>query len=191
MDRHDTHGDGTSPLAHNPVTSVYVSGSVRFPLGLRLYRRDDEWTPWDASVAKPWPGLQIPTANKARNRRPKQVDPVVLQEPECRARQEPFRTTMALAIDLVEETIRGRVPVGVVVFEAWYLAEDLVRVLTRRRKEWSSVLKKTRGLETASLHGRDAHGWALQRPGPHSAVADLVPLIPATAYRPVKIGEHT
>jgi hypothetical protein len=31
VDRHDNHGDGTSPLAHHPVTSFYVSGPVRFP----------------------------------------------------------------------------------------------------------------------------------------------------------------
>jgi hypothetical protein len=38
VDRHYNHSDGTYPLAHNPVTSFYVSGPVRFPLGLRLYR---------------------------------------------------------------------------------------------------------------------------------------------------------
>jgi hypothetical protein len=42
VDRHDHHGDGTYPLAQNPVTSFSVSGPVRFPLGLRLYRRDEE-----------------------------------------------------------------------------------------------------------------------------------------------------
>lgn len=44
VDRHDNHGDGTYPLAHNPVTSFYVSGPVRFPLDLRRYRRDEELT---------------------------------------------------------------------------------------------------------------------------------------------------
>jgi hypothetical protein len=83
------------------------------------------------------------------------------------------------------------VPVGVVVFDAWYLAEALVRVLARRRKDWISLLKKNRLLETASFHVRDAHGWPLKLPGPHIAVEDLVPLIPAQAYRPVTIGEHT
>jgi DDE superfamily endonuclease len=190
VDRHYNHGDGTYPLAHNPVTSLYVSGSVRFPLGLRLYRRYEELTQWEAYVAKHWPGLQIPTDKKARNRLHKQVDPVLLEDPEFRARHEQFRTKIALAIELVEEAIRCKVPFGVVVFDAWYLAEDLVRVLTRRRKDWISVLKKNRGLETASFHVRDAHGWALKLPGPHIAVEDLVPLIPATAYRPVKIGAH-
>ena len=41
VDRHDHHGDGTDPLAHHPVTSCSVSGPVRFPLGLRRYRRSE------------------------------------------------------------------------------------------------------------------------------------------------------
>src|SRR5262245_28211020 len=36
VDRHDTHGDPTYPLAPNPVTRHYVSGPVRFPVALRL-----------------------------------------------------------------------------------------------------------------------------------------------------------
>jgi hypothetical protein len=79
----------------------------------------------------------------------------------------------------------------VVVFDAWYLAEDLVRVLARRRKDWISLLKKNRLLETASVHLRDAHGWPLKLPGPQIAVEELVPLIPANAYRPIKVGAHT
>ena len=118
VDRHDNHGNGTYPLAHNPVTSFSVSGPVRFPLGLRLSRRDEELTQWEAGVAKHVPELKIPTDNKARNRLPKQVDPVWLQDPEFRARHEPFRTKIALAIELVEEAIRHKVPFGVVVFDA-------------------------------------------------------------------------
>ena len=191
VDRHYNHGDGTYPLAHNPVTSFYVSGPVRFPLGLRLYRRYEELTQWEAAVAKQFPELKIPTDKKARNRLHKQVDPVLLQAPEFRAQHEQFRTKIMLAIDLVEEAIRHKVPFGVVVFDAWYLAEDLVQVLARRRKDWISLLKKNRLLETASFHLRDANGWTMQLPGPHIAVEELVPLIPATAYRPVKVCAHT
>jgi hypothetical protein len=191
VDRHDNHRDGTYPLAHNPVTSVYISGPVRFPLGLRLYRRDEELTQWAACVAQHFPDLKIPTDTTGRHRLHKQVDPMWLQEPEFRARHEPCRTTIALALELVEEAIRHQVPVGVVVFDAWYLAEDLVRVLARRRKDWISLLTKNRLVEPASFHVRDANGGPLQLPGPHLAVEDLVPLIPAQAYRPVTIGEHT
>jgi hypothetical protein len=108
-----------------------------------------------------------------------------------RARHEPLRTTIARAIALVAEAIRGQVPCGVVVFDAWYLAEDVVQALTRRRQDWISRLNKNRRLETASLHLRDADGWALKLPGPHLAVEDLVPLIPAPASRPVTVSEHT
>jgi hypothetical protein len=94
-------------------------------------------------------------------------------------------------MELVEEAIRCKVPFGVVVFDAWYLAEDVVRVLARRRKDWISLLKKNRLLETASFQLRDANGWALKLPGPHIAVEELVPLIPAQAYRPVTVREQT
>ena len=191
VDCHDNHSDGTYPLAHNPVTSLYVSGPVRFPVGLRLYRRYEELTQWEASVAKQVPDLLIPREKKARNRLHKQVDQVWLEDPEFRARHEQFRTKIALAIDLVEEAIRSKVPFGVVVFDAWYLAEDLVRVLVRRRKDWISLLKTNRLLETASFQLRDVNGWALKLPSPHIAVEELVPLIPAQAYRAVKVGEHT
>jgi hypothetical protein len=191
VDRHDNHSDGTYPLAHNPVTSLSVSGPVRFPLGLRLYRRYEELTQWEAAVAKHFPELPIPRENKARNRLHTQVDPVLLQDPECRARHAQFQTNIALAIDLVEEAIGSKVSFGVVVFDAWYLAEDLIKVLARRRKDWISLLKKNRLLETASFQLRDVNGWAMKLPGPHIAVEDLVPLIPATAYRRIKVSEQT
>jgi hypothetical protein len=160
-------------------------------LDLRLYRRDEELTQWEACVAQHVPDLQIPTEKKARNRLHQQVDPVWLQDPECQVRHEPFRTTIALAIERVEAAIRHKVPFGVVVFDAWSLAEDVVQVLARRRKDWISLLKKNRLLETASFRLRDANGWALKRPGPHLAVEELVPLIPANAYRPVTVRAHT
>jgi hypothetical protein len=188
VDRHDNHGERTYPLAPNPVTSVYVSGPVRFAVGLRLYRRDEELTQWEASVAKYVPDLQIPTATKARNRLHKEVDPMWLQEPEFRARHEQFQTKIALAIALVEEAIRRNVLCGVGVFDAWYLAEDMVRVLARRWKDWITRLKTNRLLETASFQLRDANGWPLKLPAPHLAVEELVSLIPAHASRPVNVG---
>jgi len=92
--------------------------------------------------------------------------------PEFQARHEQCRTKIALVVELVEEAIRCKVPFGVVVFDAWYLAEDLVQVLARRRKDWISVLKKNRLLETASFHLRDANGWPLKLPGPQIAVEE-------------------
>ncbi len=158
VDRHYNHSEGTYPLANNPVTSFYVSSLVRFPVGLRLYRGYEELTQWEAAVAKYFPDLKIPTDKKGRNRLHKQVDPVLLQDPEFRARHEQFRTKIALASELGEEAIQYKVPFGVVMFDAWYLAEDLIQVFARRRKDWISVLKTNRLLETASFHRRDADG---------------------------------
>jgi hypothetical protein len=96
------------------------------------------------------------------------VDPILLQDPEIRARHEQFRTTIALAIELVEATIRHKVPFGVVVFDAWSLTQEVGQVLARRRKDRINLLTKTRRLETASFHLRDAKGWTLKLPSPPS-----------------------
>ena len=43
----------------------------------------------------------------------------------------------------------------------------------------------------ASIQRRDATGGVMKLPGPHSAVEDLGPLMPAKASRPVTVCEHT
>jgi SRSO17 transposase len=191
IDRHYNHSAGTYPLAHNPVTSVYVSGSVRFPLDLRVYRRYEELTQWDAFVRKHFPDQVIPLAKKARTALHKVVDPVLMTDPDFVALHTQFRTKIVLAIDLVEAAMRHKVPFGVVVFDSWYLAEDLVTVLTRRRKAWGSSVKKNRNIETNSFALKDAAGQPIRFAGPHSAVEDRIPHIPADAYRAVTVGKTT
>jgi hypothetical protein len=142
-------------------------------------------------VAKHGPDRQIPTAHKARNRLHQQVAPVLRQDPEFQARHEPFRTNLARAMELVAAAIRRKIPCGVVVCDAWSLAAAVVRVVARRRKAWVSLLNTNRLLETASFQLRDINGWAMTRPGPPSAGAALVPLLPAHASRPVTGGAHT
>ena len=191
VDRHYNHGDGTYPLAHNPVTSFYVSGALHIPLDLRLYRRYEEITQWERFVQQHFPDQAIPTQKKARMRLHKQVDPVLLTDPDFVALHAQFRTKIALGIDLVETAIRHKVPFGVVLFDGWYLAEDLVKVLERRHKAWISILKKNRNLETNSFVLKDAAGQPIPLVGPHIAVDDLIPLIPASAYRAVTVGGTT
>src|SRR5215207_2033406 len=188
---HYNHSDSTYPLAHNPVTSFYVSGDVRFPLDLRLYRRYEEITQWETFVVKHFPARVIPTAKKARARLHKEVDPLLLTDPAFAALHAQFRTKIALGIELVETAIRQKVPFDVVLFDGWYLADELVQVLSRRRKAWISILKKNRNLETASFVLKDADGNPISLSGPHIAVEELIPLIPASAYRPVKVGTTT
>jgi SRSO17 transposase len=191
VDRHYNHGEGTYPLAHNPVTSFYVSGAVRFPLDLRLYRRYEDITQWETYVAKHFPQRAIPTAKKERARLHKDVDPVLMQDPEFLALHQQFATKIDLGIELIAAAIRHKVPFGVLLFDGWYLSEELVRVAERRRKAWISILKKNRNLETASFVLKDAAGEPVPLAGPHIAVSDLVPLIPPSAYRAVTVGAQT
>jgi hypothetical protein len=191
IDRHYNHGDDTYPLAHNPVTSHYVSGPVRFPVDLCLYRRYDEMTRWEEFVHKHFPEREIPKTRKERTSLHKQVDPVLLQDPEFQALHQQFRTKIELAIELLEAAIRHKLPFSVVLFDSWYLAEELVAVLRRRKKDWISILKKNRNVETNSFVLKDANGKRIPLAGPHIHVEDLVSLIPASAYRPVTVGDRT
>ncbi len=100
VDRHYNHGEDTYPLAHNPVTSHDVSGPVRFPVDLRLYRRYEELTQWEAFVHKHFPDRPIPTTKKARARLHKEVDPVLWADAAFQKLHQQFRTKIDLGIAL-------------------------------------------------------------------------------------------
>ena len=191
IDHHYNHGDNTYPLAHNPITSHYVSGPVRFPVDLRLYRRYEEVTQWEEFVHKYFPKREIPVKKKERTQFHKEVDGILQKDPEFQALQQQFQTKIDLAKELVGSAIGHKLPFSVVLFDSWYLAEDFVACLRRRRKDWISLLKKNRKLETNSFMLKDAQGNRVPLEGPHIKVEDLVPLIPANAYRAVKVGDQT
>src|SRR5919198_6757970 len=158
VDRHDNHGDATYPLAHNPVTSYYISGPVRFPVDLRLYRRYEELTQWDIFVQKHFPGRPIPTTKKERARLHKDVDPLLLADPDFQKLHQQFRTKIDLGIALFEAAIQPKIPFSVLLFDSWYLAEELVSMARYRKKDWISLLKKNRKRETNSFVLKDAAG---------------------------------
>jgi DDE superfamily endonuclease len=191
VDRHYDHGDDLYPLAHNPVTSHYVSGPVRFPLDLRLYRRYEELTHWEDFVRKHFPDRPIPTTKKERARLHKAVDPVLLDDLDFQQLHQQFRTKIDLGIALLEAAIRHKVPWSVLLFDSWYLADELVSMARYHKKDWGSLLKKNRNLETNSFGLKDAEGQLIRLEGPHIAVEDLVSLIPPTAYRAVTVGDKT
>ena len=191
VDRHYNHGDDTYPLAHNPVTSHYVSGPVRFPVDLQLYRRYEEITQWEAFVQTHLPHRPSPTTKKERARLQKEVDPILLEDPAFQKLHQQFRTKIDLGIALLEAAIQHKVPFSVLVFDSWYLAEELVSMVRYRNKDWISLLKKNRNLETNSFTLKDAAGQPIRLEGPHLAVEALVPLIPPTAYRAVTVGDKT
>lgn len=191
VDRHYNHSNDTYPLAHNPVTSYDVSGPVRFPVDLRLYRRYEECTQWATFVQKHFPDRPIPKTKKERARFHKAVDPTLLEDPHFQKLHEQFRTKIDLGIALLDAAIQHKVPFRVLLFDSWYLGEELVSMARYRKKDWISLLKKNRNLETNSFVLKDAAGKAIQLEGPHIAVEDLVPRIPPSAYREVTVGDTT
>ena len=191
VDRHYNHSDATYPLAHNPVTSHYVSGPVRFPVDLRLYRRYEEVTRWEEFVHTHFPDQVIPTTKKERTKLHKVVDPVLLEDPAFQALHTQFHTKIELAIDLVRQAVERQLPFSVALFDSWYLAEELVSVLAELGKDWVSMLKRNRNLETNSFVLRDAAGVPIPFAGPHINVEALVPHIPVNAYRAVTVGDQS
>lgn len=191
IDRHYNHGDNSYPLAHNPVTSHYVSGPVRFPVDLRLYRRYEEVTHWEEFVQKHFPGGEIPKKKKERAQFHKTADPTLLQDVEFHALHKQFRTKIDLGKELVEAAIGHKLPFSVVLFDSWYLAKEFIACLRRRKKDWISILKKNRNLETNSFVLKDAEGKRISLEGPHINVEDLVALIPSNAYRAVTMDDRT
>ena len=191
VDRHYNHGNKSYPLAHNPVTSHYVSGAVRFPVDLRLYRRYEEITQWEGFVKKHFPQREIPRKRKERARLRKEVQAVLLRDPEFETLHEQFRTKIELGIQLLEAAIAHQLPFQVLLFDSWYLSQDLVAAARHHKKDWISLLKKNRNLETNSFVLKDAAGKRIELTGRHIAPQDLVALIPANAYRAVKVAGTT
>ena len=167
-----------------------MRGPGRFPLGLRRSRREEDLPPGEAAVTKHVPDLKIPRDTQGRHRLHPQVAPGLLQDPECGARHEPWRTPSARAGELSDAASRHPGPVGVGVFDAWDLAADVGEGWAPRRQDWISLLNKNRLRQTARLPLRDANGWALKRPVPPIAVEPRLPWIPAQAYRPVTMRAH-
>jgi SRSO17 transposase len=191
VDRHYDHNDGSYPLAHNLVTSHYVSGAVRFPLDLRMYRRYEEFTQWEPFVKKPFPEREIPKKRKARRKFRKEVEARLREDPEFAALHEAFQTKVDFAKQLINQAVAREVPFGVVLFDSWYLSKTLVERLARLKKDWVSLLKKNRNLDTNSFVLKDADGHPIPLEGPHIQVQTLVPLIPRNAYKPVQVKGKT
>jgi hypothetical protein len=76
-------------------------------------------------------------------------------------------------------------------FDSWSLADELVSMARYHTKDWISLLKKNRNLETNSFVLKDAAGHPIRLAGPPMAVEDLVPLVPPSASRAVTVGDTT
>jgi SRSO17 transposase len=190
IDRHYNHSDGSYPLAHNLVTSHYLSGAVRFPVNFELYRRYEEVTQWERFVSSKFPTQVIPSLAKDRAKLHRQLDKSLLEDPEFAQLHQQFRSKITIAIALVKAAIAGNLPFSTVLMDSWYLSPDLLAKLAEYHKDWVSLLKCNRNLEVHSFVLKDEQGQAIPLEGPHIQVQDLVPLIPAQSYRPIKVQDQ-
>ncbi len=188
VDRHYNHCHQHYPLAHNLVTSHYLSGLVRFPVDLRVYRRYEEITRWSEFVTKYFPEQEIPQQKKGRQKLHKLLDQKLLEDPEFQELHSQFKTKISLAVELIEQARSRKLPFTTVLMDSWYLAPDIVAVLKEHQLDWVSLLKKNRKLEVNSFVLRDEAGQPITLTGPHVKVEELVPLIPRNAYRHVQLG---
>jgi len=191
VDRHYNHSNSQYPLAHNLVTSHYVSGAVRFPVDARLYRRYEEFTNWETFVEKYYPTAEIPKKKKPRTAFHKRVDDKLLEDPAFKALNDAFKTKIAYATELVDKAVERALSFGWVLFDGWFLAPDFLAVLAKHHKDWISILKQNRNLETNSFRLRDEKGKIISFNGPHIKVQDLVPHIPQNAYKPITVDGRT
>lgn len=189
VDRHYDHSHNDYPLAHNLVTSHYLSGPVRFPVDLRIYRRYEEVTRWSEFVKKHFPDQKIPHKQKERQKLHKLLDETLLKDPEFQELHCQFQTKIALAIELIEQAKSRKLPFTTVLMDSWYLAPDIVAALGENQLDWVSLLKKNRKLEVNSFVLRDELGQPMTLKAPHIKVEELVPLIPKNAYRRVKVAD--
>ena len=191
VDRHYNHSNHSYPLAHNLVTSHYLSGAVRFPIDLRIYRRYEEITRWSEFVKKYFPELEIPKPKKERQKLHKLVAQTLLKDPEFQELHNQFQTKIALAVELIEQARKRNLPFTTVLMDSWYLAPDIVAILKEHQLDWVSLLKKNLLLEVNSFVLRDEGGQPMSLTGPHIKVEELVPLIPRNAYRKVKVEDKS
>jgi SRSO17 transposase len=191
VDRHYDHCDGSYPLAHNLVTSHYLSGAVRMPIHAEIYRRYETVTQWDRFILKHFPTQEIPKTATERTKVHKKCDPKLLEDPEFLELHQQFRTKIEMAQTLLALAVEQGVAFTTMLMDSWYLTPALVKTLADLHIDWVSLLKRNRKLETGSFQLQDAGGTPILFPKPHIKVEDLVPLIPPQSYKKVELGQRT
>ena len=191
VDKHYNHTNGTYPTAHNLVTAHFVSGAVRFPVAYRLYRRYEEFTQWKTYVAQHFPNEVIPKKKKARGAFRKRVIPTLLNDPEFLALHQTFQTKIDLAAELVEQAVANKLPFSTVLFDSWFLSQQLITSLKKYDKNWISILKSNRNVLTGSFTLKDSDGQPIQFEKSKIQLKDLVPFIPPSAFKPLEVEGTT
>jgi len=191
IDLHYNHAKKRYSRAHNPVTSHYISGKVRFPVDFRLYRRYDEFTQWESYVQKYFPQIEIPRGSQKRNRLKRQLQEELLEDSEFRSRHEAFQSKIDLACQLIRSALEQGIPFKVVLFDGWYLCPQIVELLAEYELDYISILKRNRKIETDSFQLYDEEGEEIVFEEKTVQIRELVKKIPKRSFKEVKIGDKS
>jgi hypothetical protein len=161
------HRLGHNVWAHDVVTSYYVNRSDQFPVDLRLYNQFNR--KYEQQVLDRI-GVEIQAEPSLANYRQYLASLVSYHY-----RQQLYRSKTVLAAELVDQAVAWELPFSVVLFDSWFLRWPLVEAIDRHHKDWIGACPKDRLVL--------AQGRWLQ-------LQAYIQTIPATAYRPCKIGSH-
>lgn len=190
--RHYDHCDGSYKLAQNPVTSHYRRGCLSFPVEFRSYRTYDEVTGWEEHFRRHFPEVEVPRESKQRNKLKKKYEhQLVARDAEFAAKHHAFKTKIKLGCELVTDALSRGLEFAVVLFDAWYLAPELIATIERHDKAWISLLKSNRKVQTQGLKISDVDGHRIEFAEPEIKIEELVKLIPLSAYQKVTLDAET
>ena len=163
---HD-HSIGRNVWAHDVVTSYYVNRKDQFPINLRLYLQFNQKyeRKLRESMAQAWgerPSL-------ATNRQ--YLATLISQH----YRQQTYRSKTDLGAELVREAMDWDIPFSVVLFDSWFLRWPLVHAIQTVDKDWIGACPQDRLVLVK---------------GEWMQIQAFIKTIPATAYRPYRIGSH-
>jgi len=161
------HSLGHNVWAHDVVTSYYVNRSDQFPVDLRLYYQFNR--KYEQQVLDRI-GTEIQAEPSLANYRQYLASLVSYHY-----RQQLYRSKTMLGADLVEQAVEWDLPFSVVLFDSWFLRWPLVAAIEQQHKDWIGACPKDRLI---LAQGR----WV--------QLQAYIQTIPATAYRPYKIGHH-
>jgi hypothetical protein len=161
------HAEQRYVWAHDVVTSYYVNRSDQFPVDFRL------WYQFQAKKEKKRlsQAAQIlairPTLDGYRQRL---VELLIF-----RIRQELHHTKTTLGADLVRSAVAMNLPFGVVVFDSWFLHNDLIDHIEAVHKDWVGGCPSNRLVQVNNRWIQLQEFWKT---------------LPPAAYRPTRIHDR-
>lgn len=161
------HALGNYVWAHNVVTSYYVNRTDQFPVDFQLWfqfqvKKEHRQLAEEAQALAAQPDL-------AGYRQ------YLLNLLSFRLRQQSYRTKTAVAAELVRDAVALSVPFAVVLFDGWFLHNELIDAIEAVDKDWIGGFPKNRLVLVDNQ-------WV--------QIQQYLKTLPAQAYRPTRIHDQ-